>query len=180
MSFFSGKRHNDDADAEKQSSGHIGFDTVLGVSTVLEGTLKSEGNIRLDGVFSGKLDITGNVLIGETAQINADIEARNISIAGTVHGNVTGNKVQLLRTGRIKGDIKSTSLTTEDGAFIEGNITMNAPVQKVEEEVEANDSTDKDDAAVSWNEDDTIASISEPLSQTLPEKPSNSDEDKPD
>lgn len=126
MSFFTSRRQNEvDGETQNQEkSTHIGFDTVLGATTDLEGTLKSEGNIRLDGAFSGKLDITGNVLVGETAQISADIEARNISIAGTVRGNVTGNKVQILRTGRIWGDIQAQSLTTEEGAFIEGNIAM--------------------------------------------------------
>ena len=102
----------------------IGFDTVLGATSKLEGKLTSEGNVRLDGEFSGTLEIKGNVLVGETAKINADIEARNISIAGAVRGNVTGNKVQLLRTGRIWGDITANALTTEEGAFIDGKITM--------------------------------------------------------
>jgi cytoskeletal protein CcmA (bactofilin family) len=162
MSFFTGRRHNEtESEVEKATSSHVGFDTVLSASTVLEGTLKSEGNIRLDGQFSGKLDIIGNVLVGETAEIDADIEARNISIAGIVRGNVTGNKVQLLRTGRIWGDIKSNSLTTEEGAFIEGKVAMNAnvPVPIVEEV--------KDEAA--QIEDETIASADDNLEQTLPD-----------
>jgi cytoskeletal protein CcmA (bactofilin family) len=102
----------------------IGFETFLGATSKLEGKLTSEGNVRLDGEFTGTLEIKGNILVGETAKINADIEARNISIAGAVRGNVTGNKVQLLRTGRIWGDITANALTTEEGAFIDGKITM--------------------------------------------------------
>ncbi len=143
MSFFKGRRQNEtENELPETKSTHIGFDTVLSAQTTLEGTLKSEGNIRLDGSFSGKLDITGNVLVGETAIIHADIEARNISIAGKVHGNVIGNKVQLLQTGHIWGDIKATSLTTEDGAFIEGNIAMQStPIIYQEEIVSDNDET---------------------------------------
>jgi cytoskeletal protein CcmA (bactofilin family) len=102
----------------------VGFDTVLGAGTTLEGVLRSSANVRLDGTFTGTLEISGNVLVGETAKINADINARNISIAGAVRGNVSGKKVQLLRTGRIWGDIRATALTTEEGAFIDGKITM--------------------------------------------------------
>lgn len=102
----------------------IGFETVVGANCTIEGKFLSNGNVRLDGVFSGTLEITGNVLVGETAKIEADIEAHNISIAGAVRGNVKGNKVQLLRTGRIWGDISATALTTEEGAFIDGKITM--------------------------------------------------------
>jgi cytoskeletal protein CcmA (bactofilin family) len=102
----------------------VGFETVLGANCTLEGTLRSSANVRLDGTFTGTLEITGNVLVGETAKITADINARNISIAGAVRGNVNGKKVQLLRTGRIWGDITATALTTEEGAFIDGKITM--------------------------------------------------------
>lgn len=102
----------------------VGFETVLGASCTLEGTLRSNTNVRLDGTFTGTLEITGNILVGETAKINADINAKNISIAGAVRGNVTGKKVQLLRTGRIWGDIHAQALTTEEGAFIDGKITM--------------------------------------------------------
>jgi cytoskeletal protein CcmA (bactofilin family) len=94
----------------------VGFETVL-----------SSANVRLDGTFTGTLEIGGNVLVGETAQINADINAKNISIAGAVRGNINGKKVQLLRTGRIWGDIHATALTTEEGAFIDGKITMVSP-----------------------------------------------------
>jgi len=102
----------------------VGFETVVGANCTIEGTLRSNANVRLDGSFTGTLEITGNVLVGETAKINADINARNVSIAGAVRGNVSGKKVQLLRTGRIWGDITAAALTTEEGAFIDGKITM--------------------------------------------------------
>ncbi|MBC8098537.1 MAG: polymer-forming cytoskeletal protein [Armatimonadetes bacterium] len=102
----------------------IGFETVLGANAEFDGKFTSSANVRIDGVLSGSLEIHGNVLVGETAKINADIHARNISIAGAVRGNVTGKKVQLLRTGRVWGDITATALTTEEGAFIDGRIAM--------------------------------------------------------
>lgn len=134
MSFFSSRRQSDSASPtmEEQSQSTtpalpqqpVGFETVLGANCTLEGTLISKANVRLDGTFTGTLQIEGNVLVGETAKINADIHARNVSIAGAVHGNISGKKVQLLRTGRIWGDIEATALTTEEGAFIDGKITM--------------------------------------------------------
>ncbi len=102
----------------------VGFETVLGANSTLEGKLTSNANVRIDGTFSGTLEINGNVLVGETARITADLNAKNISIAGAVRGNVTGKKVQLLRTGRVWGDIAATALTTEEGAFIDGKISM--------------------------------------------------------
>lgn len=141
MSFFGNRRQTDlppaptlpraaerPAESPRQSAPSlpqpVGFETVLGATCTLEGSLKSNANVRLDGTFTGTLEITGNVLVGETAKITADINARNISIAGAVRGNVSGKKVQLLRTGRIWGDIRAQALTTEEGAFIDGKITI--------------------------------------------------------
>lgn len=102
----------------------IGFATVLGPLSVMNGTLHCEANVRLDGNFSGEMKIGGNVLVGETARITADIHARNVSVAGAVRGNIQGRKVQLLRTSRVWGNIEATALSTEEGAFIDGKITM--------------------------------------------------------
>jgi cytoskeletal protein CcmA (bactofilin family) len=126
MTFFSSRRQPEDETTPRPAlpATPIGFETVIGTNCVIEGNLSSSGNVRIDGTFTGTLDISGNVLVGETAKINADIDARNISIAGAVRGNVAGNRVQLLRTGRIWGDINANALTTEEGAFIDGKITM--------------------------------------------------------
>ncbi|MCC7448374.1 MAG: polymer-forming cytoskeletal protein [Anaerolineae bacterium] len=102
----------------------VGFETVLGANSTLKGEFRSQANVRIDGTFEGKLEIDGNVLVGETARITADIHAKNISVAGAVRGNISGNKIQLLRTGRVWGDISATAITTEEGAFIDGKITM--------------------------------------------------------
>lgn len=127
--FFAGRRGQPDAESEEAVTvlpvgQPVGFDTVIGSNSETEGTFTSSGNVRMDGKFTGTLEIEGNILVGESADIRADINARNISIAGTVRGNVAGNKVQLLRTGRIWGDISASALTTEEGAFIDGKITM--------------------------------------------------------
>jgi len=139
----------------------VGFDTVLGPNSVLEGTFQSNANVRLDGTFSGSLEINGNVLVGETAKIKADINARNISIAGAVRGNITGKKVQVLRTGRVWGDIRATALTTEEGAFIDGKITM-----------VGHESSSAPDALLSGNENPAPIAVpipSEPEPKTIDE-----------
>jgi cytoskeletal protein CcmA (bactofilin family) len=102
----------------------VGFETVLGANSMLKGEFRSQANVRLDGTFEGTLEIEGNVLVGETARITADIHAKNVSVAGAVRGNISGNKIQLLRTGRVWGDISASAITTEEGAFIDGKITM--------------------------------------------------------
>lgn len=125
--FFASRRGQPEAEPQPPplpAGQPVGFDTVIGSNSQIEGKFTSSGNVRMDGKFTGALEIAGNILVGESADIQADIHARNISIAGAVRGNVTGDKVQLLRTGRIWGDISAAALTTEEGAFIDGKITM--------------------------------------------------------
>lgn len=102
----------------------VGFETVLGPHTALHGELKSEANVRIDGMFDGAIAIEGNIMVGETAHISANIQALNMSIAGSVRGDLTGQKIQVMRTGRVWGDLNAASIVTEEGAFIDGKITM--------------------------------------------------------
>jgi cytoskeletal protein CcmA (bactofilin family) len=116
------------------------FDTALGAGSVVEGTLSSDGNVRLDGKFKGSLDIRENVLVGISAEIEAHIEAANVSVAGIVRGDVSGKKVHLLATARIWGDIRAESLITEDGAFIEGRVSIG--ISEAEDEISEADLAD--------------------------------------
>lgn len=102
----------------------VGFETVIGMNTALQGELTSHANVRIDGRFEGAISIDGNMMVGETADIRAGIHAHNVTVAGAVHGNITGNKIHVARTGRIWGDISAASLSTEEGAYIEGKVTM--------------------------------------------------------
>lgn len=103
----------------------VSFETVIGPGSVMKGDLYTPGSVRLEGTFEGDLQIDGNALVGENARVIANITAgNNVTIAGAVRGNVSGQRVQLLRTGRVWGDIEASSISTEEGAFIQGTITM--------------------------------------------------------
>lgn len=186
--FFAGRRGQPDVETQDAVTAlpvgqPVGFDTVIGSNSETEGSFTSSGNVRMDGKFTGTLKIEGNILVGESADIRADIDARNISIAGTVHGNVAGNKVQLLRTGRIWGDISASALTTEEGAFIDGKITMlgHSAMQPPTDE----DRDDQDDQASaldvdnheSSGEDEIIASYDESAVMEQADKMNDAGED---
>jgi cytoskeletal protein CcmA (bactofilin family) len=102
----------------------VGYETIIGPNTTLKGELKSNASIRVDGAFEGIVEAEGNVMIGEPAKIIANVNGKNITVSGAVRGNLHGQKVHLTRTGRVWGDITATALTTEEGAYIDGKITM--------------------------------------------------------
>lgn len=113
-------------------------ETIVASAMRIEGELKSNGNIRIDGNVTGKVHTTQDLMIGDTAQIDADLIAGNATISGVVKGNVTvKNSLVITATGRILGNISCGRLTIQDGALFIGNCRMQEtkPREIVEEEV---------------------------------------------
>jgi cytoskeletal protein CcmA (bactofilin family) len=105
------------------------IETVIGPNCHFQGTIQSDGGMRIDGVFQGEIEITGNLIISESAKVIADINAANVSIGGAVKGNVTGNKVEILETGRVWGDLTVKSLLLNEGAYLRGQTMMHADLE---------------------------------------------------
>ncbi len=105
------------------------IETIIGPNAHFRGDVQADGGVRIDGVFEGTLDITGNLVIGEGAKVLAEVKANNVSISGAVKGNVTANRVEILETGRVWGDLTISSLLLNEGAFFRGHTTMHGDVQ---------------------------------------------------
>jgi cytoskeletal protein CcmA (bactofilin family) len=105
------------------------IETVIGPNAYFRGDIQSDGGARIDGVFEGTVDITGNLVIGEGAKVIADIQANNISISGAIKGDISANKVEILETGRVWGNLKVRSLLLNEGAFLRGQTTMDGDVE---------------------------------------------------
>ena len=105
------------------------IETIIGPNAYLRGDIQSDGGVRVDGIIEGNIDITGNLVIGEGAKIIAEITANNISISGAVKGNVNGNRVEILETGRVWGDLTINSLLLNEGAYLRGQTTMHGDIE---------------------------------------------------
>ena len=96
-------------------------ETLIGKTSSLTGTLSSDGSIRIEGVFEGTITAKGDVLIGPSSRVQADINGRNVTIAGDISGNVSViEKLELLSGASLKGDIKVKKLVIEEGAVFKG------------------------------------------------------------
>jgi len=85
--------------------------------------------LRIDGVVEGTIELTGNLVITESAKVRAEIKASNMSIAGAVQGNITANRVEILDTGRVWGDLTVKSLLVNEGAYFRGQTLMPQDMQ---------------------------------------------------
>src|SRR5712692_5940022 len=86
----------------------------LGPRDTLQGRLEIQGDLKVAGTVEGDLKASGDVTIDSTATVQAAIEGANISVRGTVTGNVTAKRrLTLAGTGRLNGDVKVGRLTVE-------------------------------------------------------------------
>lgn len=100
-------------------------DTVIGKDTEIKGTVCGLGTIRIDGKIEDEINVQGDVVVGETGKIVADISARNVTAAGEIIGNINASgKLEIIEKGKVRGDIKVASLVINDGAILDGKSEM--------------------------------------------------------
>lgn len=91
----------------------------------IKGEISGRGDLFWDGVLEGKIHITdGNFTVGRNARINAEIEAREIIIHGEVTGALRGERVQVLSTGKVTGDMETKGIVIEDGAMLRSKVQV--------------------------------------------------------
>ena len=130
------KRDDDDADPveatapaparrEDQMADQNGEVTIVGAGARLEGNVVSAGSLRIDGQVKGQINAEGDVALSPQSQVEADIRAQNVSVAGAFKGNIiVKGKAHLARGGRVDGNITSKTLVIEEGGIFHGQSIM--------------------------------------------------------
>ncbi len=99
--------------------------SVLGPGVIWQGSISGSGGVRIEGAFDGQIALRGMLVVGETGRVTCEnIRANTVVVAGAVRGNITAQKLEIRATGRVWGDVITTSFVTEDGAFLRGQIRM--------------------------------------------------------
>jgi cytoskeletal protein CcmA (bactofilin family) len=108
-----------------QSSSTVSLNAMLGAGSVFEGKLHFEGQVRIDGTFTGEITTTDLLVIGEGAKVSATISCGSVEIKGDITGNINASDSIVLRaTARVQADIYAPSLVVDKGAVFEGNSRM--------------------------------------------------------
>ncbi len=100
------------------------IDTTIPENTTLKGELKCDGNLHVSGLVDGLVECSGNVIVAERATVRADIRARQVSVLGTVEGNIHAERVEILSTGRVVGDVDVVDLLLDEGGLVRGHVLM--------------------------------------------------------
>lgn len=100
-------------------------ETIVGATVKIEGDLASEGDIKVDGLVTGKIKTSKNLYVGPMAKIEADVEAGNAIVAGIIKGDIKVKENLLVQeTGKINGSISCSRLAITEGAHFSGSCTM--------------------------------------------------------
>jgi cytoskeletal protein CcmA (bactofilin family) len=98
---------------------------VLGSRLALRGEITGEGDFHIFGRFEGEIDVSGRVEVAEAAQVDANINAASILIAGKVRGNLSAStRLDILPTGVLTGTLKAGSFSAAEGSSVKGEIWL--------------------------------------------------------
>lgn len=95
--------------------------TTLGKDTEFEGTLKFKEGLKIEGKFKGDITSEGNLIIGKTGEVNAEIKVGSIIVEGKINGNIEASDlIEFRSTAEMRGDIKASKLKIEEGVIFVG------------------------------------------------------------
>jgi len=114
-------------DKKIQTAGEDQHFTFLAKGVHFKGVVTSEGTVRIDGNIEGEVHTTGTLIVGEYAVIQGIVSAATLVTSGRINGTVTAtDKVQILKPGVFVGDIRTPSISIEEGAHFHGMCEMGA------------------------------------------------------
>jgi len=110
---------------KSKGAGAEDLNGFLDEGTEFSGELRFRDALRVDGRVKGKVVSDNILIIGETGQVDAEIDCGVVSIRGRVTGTVRGRqRIELLSGCRVLGTLVSPKLVIEDGAFFQGDCRM--------------------------------------------------------
>jgi cytoskeletal protein CcmA (bactofilin family) len=101
----------------------------LAEGTEIKGEIRFKDLLRVDGKVSGKIVSEGELVIGESGEVEAEVSVGTLSVSGKVNGTVhAAEKVEIHPKGRVHGDmtIAKANLVIHEGGVFEGKIDMTA------------------------------------------------------
>ena len=104
--------------------------SVIGSGVVWKGRLSGTGGVRIEGALDGDIKLQGLLVVGETGRVTCDeLRATVVIVAGAVRGDIFAEKLEIRSTGRVWGNVVTEAFSTEEGAFLRGQVTMEEKVE---------------------------------------------------
>ena len=118
--------------------------SVIGPGVVWKGQLSGKGGVRIEGALDGDITLQGMLVVGETGRVTCQqLRANVVIVAGAVRGDIVAEKLEIRSTGRVWGDVVTAAFSTEEGAFLRGQVTMEEQVEIAETMTPESEDTDQ-------------------------------------
>ena len=105
---------------------------TIGKGTVLEGSIETYGNIRIEGKVIGNIKSKSKIALGHSSHVQGNITAQNADLEGEVKGRIEITEILILKsTAIVHGDIVTGKLVVEPGAVFNGSCKMGASVRDI-------------------------------------------------
>ena len=103
----------------------VEIESLIGERSNFEGTLKTEGPVRLLGSIQGEIESKSTIYVEEKAHVTARLTGAHVTVAGHVDGQIfCEGRVEIRPTGRVMGEINAGALIVQEGAYFDGNSKM--------------------------------------------------------
>ena len=111
----------------------------IGSSIEIRGHLIGSEDLQIDGKVEGAIALQGQRrTVGRTGQLNSEVQAREVVVYGKVQGNLrASDRVEIKKDGSVTGDITTSRISIEDGAYFKGRIEIDRSKGSSVEEYEA-------------------------------------------
>ena len=98
----------------------------IGKSVSIKGELSGSEDIFVDGRLEGSIQLSGNNLtVGPNGHVQANVTARNVTVAGALHGNIQASeRTELQKTAVVNGDVQTRRIAIEEGAYFRGKLEI--------------------------------------------------------
>lgn len=117
--------------ARRKGRNESGMISVFGAGLVVEGEVRTKGDIQIEGRVEGNLEVDGQVSIAAPGSIKGDVVADRIVVAGKVDGSLEArDSTRLVSGAEVDADISSPRLELEEGAILNGTIDMGNKAKK--------------------------------------------------
>lgn len=113
-------------DDNKVKVSSVKISTFIGEDTHIDGTVTCRSSIRVDGTIVGGISAEGTVIISEKGQVQGNVIAENVVVAGIVDGNMQiKDKTNIEPTGEVYGDISTSRILVDEASVFQGKCNMN-------------------------------------------------------
>ena len=108
---------------------------LIDSGTTINGDIKTEGNIRIDGILEGSVTAKGKVVVGPSGKIEGEVFCQNADVSGTLKAKITVSELLSLQsTANLMGDIVTNKLKIDPGANFTGSCSMGAVIKELNDD----------------------------------------------